>query len=80
MISWLFAIVFVIIGLLNVFLVHPVPGFFYLLLSLLYFPQTNAVLKKTVHFEVPLLGKIIFALVILWGTLAVTDLAELLGL
>ena len=72
--------VFVVIGVLNVFLVHPVPGVFYLLLSSVYIPPTDAILKKRFSFSIPLAVKIVLGLVILWGTLAVGDLAELFGL
>lgn len=78
--SWIFGIVFFITGVLNMFLVHPVPGIFYLLLSLAYIPQTNDMLKRTFGVAVPLAAKIIVGFVILWGTLAVGDLAEILGL
>jgi len=60
--------------------VHPVPGIFYLLLSLVYFPPINTLLKKRFGFAIPTVVKIIFGLVILWATLAVGDLAEVLGL
>lgn len=79
-VNWAFFILFIIIGVLNLFLVHPVPGIFYLLLSTLYLPKTNAILKSTIGFSVPMWAKVIIALVILWGTLAVTDLADMAGL
>ncbi len=79
-VSWTFGIVFIVIGLLNLFLIHPVPGAFYLLLSLVYIPQTNILVRKWFGFAIPLLVKIILGLVILWGTLAVGDLAEMYGL
>jgi hypothetical protein len=73
-------IIFLIIGILNLILVHPVPGVFYILLSLIYLPATDTYLKKKINLSIPPLPKIIIALVILWGTLAVGDLAEILGL
>ncbi len=79
-VSRTFALVFIAVGLLNLFLVHPVPGVFYLLLSLVYFPQFNMLLKKWFGFSIPLSLKIILGLVVLWGTLAVGDLAEMYGL
>ncbi len=79
-ISWSFGIVFVVIGVLNMFLVHFVPGAFYILLSIIYIPQTNAFIKKKFGFSIPFAVKIIVGLVILWGTLAVGDLAEIFGL
>lgn len=78
--SWIFGITFLAIGVLNVFLVHFIPGVFYLLLSLVYFPPVNAILKEKSGFSVPLVAKIILGLVILWVTLAVGDLAEMFGL
>lgn len=79
-ISWIFGIAFFIIGVLNVFLVHSVPGVLYILLSLIYFPLANIILKKRLGFSIPLIVKIILGIVILWGTLAVGDLAEMFGL
>jgi len=76
-ISWIFGIVFFIIGVLNAFLVHIVPGFFYILLSFFYLPQTNTIIKKKFEFSIPLILKIIVGLIILWGTLAVGDLMEM---
>ena len=79
-VSWIFGAIFFVTGILNMILVHAVPGTFYLLLSLVYLPATNAFLKRKFGFSIPLTAKIIVALIILWGTLAVGDLAEILGL
>lgn len=79
-ISWLFSIVFLVIGVLNVILVSVVPGVFYFLLSLIYVPQTNIFLSKKIGFTIPIIVKIIVGVVVLWGTLAVGDLGEVLGL
>lgn len=76
-ISWIFGIIFFVIGVLNAILVHPVPGTFYILLSFIYLPSTNTILKKKFGFSIPLAVKIILGLVILWGTLAVGDLMEM---
>jgi len=78
--NWIFGIVFFLIGVLNVILVHPVPGIFYLVLSLVYFPPITAIIKKKLGFSIPFSIKVILGLIILWGTLAVGDLAEILGL
>lgn len=79
-IVWILIGLFLIVGCLNILLVHPVPGIFYIVLALTYLPQTNKLLKKNLKFQIPDLLKIIFGLVVLWGTLAVGDLAELFGL
>jgi hypothetical protein len=80
LISWIFCIVFIVIGVLNLLLVHPVPGIFYLILSIIYFPFVNVALKKRFGFYIPLVVKVILGIVILWATLAVGDLAEMFGL
>ena len=79
-IGWIFGIVFFAIGVLNVFLVHPVLGVLYILLSLIYFPSANTILKKRFGFSITFKVKIILGIVILWGTLAVGDIAEMFGL
>ena len=77
LISWIFGVVFFVLGVLNVIFIHIVPGVFYLLLALLYIPSTNAFFKKKLGFSIPIAVKIIFGLVILWATLAVGDLMEM---
>ena len=79
-ISWVFGVAFFALGVLNMFLVHPVPGVFYLLLSLIYFPPANAVLKERLDFSIPLVVKVLLGLVVIWFTLGVSDLAEIFGL
>ena len=41
------------IGVLNLFLVHPVPGIVGLLLSLVYFPPATALLKEKTGWTIP---------------------------
>lgn len=79
-ISLIFGITFFVIGVLNAFLVHLVPAVFYLLLSFVYFPPAAAILENRFGFSIPLVVKIILGFIILWATLAVGDLAEILGL
>ena len=68
---------FFVIGVLNIFLVHIIPGVFYILLSFFFFPPANKFLKKKFGFTISPVVKIILGLVILWGTLAVGDLMEI---
>lgn len=77
--SWLFGLVVLAIGVANLLLVHPVPGVVGILLSLLFFPPVNAVLKKSLGFSVPLGVKIALFLVIIWFTLGISDLGEIMG-
>ncbi|MFK2819716.1 hypothetical protein U0L90_06280 [Flavobacteriaceae sp. LMIT009] len=78
--SWIMGGFFVIIGVLNILLVDVVPGLFYLVLALLLIPITNYWLKKTVGFTIPFSVKVIAFIIIMWATLGVGDLAEILGL
>ena len=76
--SWIFVVLFFIIGVLNLIFVHSVPGLVYLVLSLIYVPSSNVFLKNKFGFSIPLVVKIILGLVILWATIAVGDLMEML--
>jgi len=76
-ISWLFFIVVFAIGILNMFLVHLVPGIIYLLLSFIYFPPANALLKERTGFSIPLIVKIGLGIVIIMFTLGVSDLGDI---
>ena len=78
-ISWLFGIVVVAIGLVNLFWGND-PGFgvFLLLLSLVYFLPVNAILRKLTGFTIPKLGivKIVLGIFILWVSLGVGELFD----
>ena len=77
-ISWIFGIIVFTIGLLNLLLVHPVPVIVFLLLSFLYYPPVNDFLRKRFSFSVPLVVKIIQGVVIIWFTLGVSDLGDMI--
>jgi hypothetical protein len=79
-ISWIFGILIFFIGILNLFLVHAIPGIIYIILSFVFFPPTNVFLKKKFNFSIPFSIKIILFILIMWPTLAVGDLAEMYGL
>jgi hypothetical protein len=77
-ISWFFGLVVLAIGILNLLLVHPVPGAVFIMLSLFYFPPVNAILKQEVGFSIPVVVKIILGIVIIWFTLGVSDLGDMI--
>lgn len=77
-ISWLFGIAVLAIGVLNVFLVHPVPGVVYGLLSFVYFPPANNIFRKTFGFPIPPAVKIFLGLVIIMFTFGVSDLGDMI--
>lgn len=75
-ISWAFGIALIVFGVLNLLLVHPVPGLFYLLLSVFYLPPTDTRIRSRLGFSIPPGAKVMLGLVVLWGTLAMSELAE----
>jgi hypothetical protein len=80
LIGWLFAMLLVTIGILNLIYIHPVPGGIYLFLSLLYMPPLNELLRQKTGRVMPMAVKIVLGVVVMWFTLGVSDLAEMYGL
>ena len=76
--GWIFGMVVLTVGILNMFLVHVVPGVGYLLLSFIYFPPSNAYIRKKLGFSIPLIIKIILAIFIIMFTLGVSDLGDMI--
>ena len=76
-ITWVFAILFVAIGVLNIFMVHPVPGLIYIAIASIYFPGANKVIKKNMGFTIPFATKLIIGVLVMWATLGVGDLMEI---
>lgn len=74
---WIFAVLFLVLGVLNFIYVHAVPGLFYSLLALFYLPKTQDLIIRKTSITLSFWLLIIFGLLILWGTLAVGDLFEL---
>lgn len=77
-INWLFGLPVFAIGVLNLILVHPVPGMAGLLLSLVYFPPVNTLLKARTGLSIPPVVKIILGVVVIWFTLGVSDLGDMI--
>lgn len=77
-ISWVLGIVVFTIGAANLILIHPVPGIIGLTLSLLFFPPVNDFFQQKFNFRVPLAVKIILGLAIIWFTLGVSDLGDMI--
>lgn len=75
MISWLFGATVFAIGLVNTLWGND-PGFgvFLLLLSFVYFPPINTLIKKRTGFSIPRIVKIALGLFIIWASLGVGEL------
>jgi len=78
LLSGAFAIVVFVIGVLNLVLVHPVPGIVYMLLAILYLPRTNDLLRRKFGVSIPPALKIAFGIFILWFTLGISDLGDMI--
>ena len=78
--SWIMPFIFISLGILNFIFVHPVPGLFYLVVSLIYIPPVGIYIKNRFGFSIPPFVKFVLAFAILWATLGVSDLAEMAGL
>ncbi|AMM50694.1 hypothetical protein TH61_05195 [Rufibacter sp. DG15C] len=76
--GWVFGLLIIAIGILNLFLVHPVPAIAYFILSLLYLPPANALLKGWFGFTMPVVLKIGLGVVIVLFTLGVSDLGDMI--
>ena len=78
LISWFIGLVVFTIGVLNLLLVHPVPGSVFLLLSALYFPPADTFFMKNFGKPIPIWAKLILGFVIIWFTLGVSDLGDII--
>jgi hypothetical protein len=80
-ISWLFGITAMAIGVVNTFWGND-PGFgvFIFLLSFVYFPPVNAFIKGKTGLSIPGVAKIFLGLLILWASLGVGELFDKIDL
>lgn len=76
--GWIFGLIVFVIGVLNMILVHPVPALIYLLLSFIYFPPANTMFRKKFGFTIPPLLKIMLGVFIIWFTLGISDLGDMI--
>jgi hypothetical protein len=80
-ISWLMGILFLAIGILNMFWGND-PGFgiFILLLSFIYIPPFEALLQKWIRIKIPGILKLFLGIFILWAALGVGELFDKIDL
>ncbi|MBW6480524.1 MAG: hypothetical protein K0B37_13940 [Bacteroidales bacterium] len=80
-IGWLFGLAVFAIGIINMFWGNDFGfGVFLLLLSFLYFPPVNVLIKKRFGFTVHYLVKIFLGIFILWAALGVGELFDKIDL
>lgn len=75
--NWIAGLILLSIGLLNLFLIHPVPGIAFIIFSLIYFPPVTELLKKNLNLTIPPIVKVFLFVFLVWFTLGVSDLGDL---
>ena len=81
--SWLFGIVVLMIGLINTFWGNDTAfGVFLMLLSFVYFLPVNCIFKQLTGFSIPRMGlvRILLGIFILWASLGVGELFDKIDL
>ena len=77
--GYLMGLVLVAVGIGNLLYVHPVPGIAFLLFSTLYFPPLTNRLALIVGVRAAWVLKTILWFVLVWFTLGISDLGEIMG-
>ena len=77
-VGWLFGTVVLTVGIANLVLVHPVPGFAYILVSLLYLPPANTAVRRRFGFSIPAIVKVLLGVGLVMFTLGVSDLGDMI--
>ena len=79
--GWMFGSLVLAIGFVNTFWGNdPFFGIFILLLSLVYFPPANGIIRKISGYSIHWILKIVLGLFILWAALGVGELFDKIGL
>lgn len=79
--GWIFGIVVLAIGVINMFWGNdPGYGVFIVLLSFAFFPPVNTILKTKTGYRIPPVLKILLGLFILWSALGVAELFNKINL
>ena len=77
MVGWGFSLFLLLIGFMNIFRGNdPGLGIIYLLLSVVFFPLTNILLRDLFGLYIPYYIKVILAILCIWTILAVGAIAE----
>lgn len=77
LIEWIIGIFFILIGTINLFWGNdPFYGLFIILLSIIYIPPFQNIIKKKTKFSIPTIAKIVIGLFILWSAIGVGELFD----
>lgn len=75
--NWIAGLILLSIGLLNLILIHPVPGFAFIIFSLIYFPPVTDLIRKSLNLNIPPIVKVFIFAFLVWFTLGISDLGDL---
>jgi hypothetical protein len=79
--GWIFGILVIAIGLINLFWGNdPEFGAFLILLSFVYYPPVNVLIKKLTNLSIPGFVKIILGIFVIWAALGVGELFDKIDL
>jgi hypothetical protein len=79
--SWVFGIAVIAVGIINTFWGNDQGfGIFLVLLSIVYLPPVNAIVKEKLGFSIPIIVKIILGVFIIWASLGVGELFDKIDL
>ena len=80
-ISWIFGIAVLAVGIINTFWGNDSGfGIFLILLSFVYLPPVNDIVRQRIGFKTPLVAKIVLGLLIAWASLGVGELFNKIAL
>ena len=80
-VGWLFGMAVLAVGLINSFWGNDTGfGIFLVLLSFVYYPPVNAMIKERFGFKIPVIAKVILGVFIIWASLGVGELFDKIDL
>lgn len=78
MVGWIAAALVLAVAVANLLFVHPVPAAAYALVSLVYLPPANALLKEKLGIAIHPVAKIALGIALVMFTLGVSDLGDMI--
>ena len=76
--GWMFGLLLIGVGIANLLLVHPVPALGYALVALVYLPPVTTAMKARLGVSIPMVVKVVLAVVVVMFTLGVSDLGDMI--
>ena len=77
-VEWIFATLVIAVGIANLILVDPVPALGYAIVSLVYLPPANALLKQSFGVSIHPVAKVALGVATVMFTLGVSDFGDMI--